>query len=312
MQASSLSHATVLLNEAVAALAVKPSGIYVDGTYGRGGHSAKILSLLGDDGRLIVIDKDPEAIADARRKYESDKRVMVWRGSFRDFPAALQEAGINHGMDGLLLDLGVSSPQLDDARRGFSFMREGELDMRMDPDRGLSAAAWLQQASEKQIADVLWCYGEERFARRIARAIHQRCAEHPLKTTRELAELIAQAVPKREAGKHPATRSFQAIRIQVNQELDDVEECLQHASVHLAPGGRLVVISFHSLEDRIVKHFLRELSSPPRMPKGLPVRTEDVAVRMRLVGKAIRPGNDEVQANSRARSAVMRVAEMKA
>ncbi|MGB0846916.1 MAG: 16S rRNA (cytosine(1402)-N(4))-methyltransferase RsmH [Thiolinea sp.] len=307
---AALQHETVLLAEAVAALNIKPSGVYVDGTYGRGGHSAKILSQLGDDGRLIVIDKDPEAIADARAKYYSDKRVSAWQGSFRDFPTALSVTGITGGIDGLLLDLGVSSPQLDDAQRGFSFMRDGALDMRMNPDQGESARQWLQHAGEKEIADVLWRYGEERFAKRIARAINLRCAEGQLKTTLELAELIAQSVPKKEPGKHPATRSFQAIRIKVNQELEDIQECLQSAANHLAPEGRLVVISFHSLEDRIVKHFMRDMSKPPRLPKGLPVMDVDAQARMRLVSKAVKASADEVEANVRSRSAVMRVAEM--
>lgn len=305
-----LQHETVLLAEAAVALNIQPSGIYVDGTYGRGGHSAKILSQLGNNGRLIVIDKDPEAIADARAKYNPDKRVSVWQGSFGDFPSALAAVGMTDKIDGLLLDLGVSSPQLDDAQRGFSFMRDGALDMRMDPGNGESAAQWLQRASEKEIADVLWQYGEERFAKRIARAVTLRCAQGELATTLELAELIAQAVPKKEPGKHPATRSFQAIRIKVNQELEDVQECLRNSLAYLVPGGRLVVISFHSLEDRIVKHFMRDVSKPPRLPKGLPIMDADAQSRMRLVGKAMKATAQEVSANVRSRSAVMRVAEM--
>ncbi|MEZ5536966.1 MAG: 16S rRNA (cytosine(1402)-N(4))-methyltransferase RsmH [Thiolinea sp.] len=304
-------HATVLLDEAVAALNVKPSGVYVDGTYGRGGHSERILSQLGGSGRLIVIDKDPEAIADARAKYSSDKRVSAWQGSFKDFAEAAGAAGISKGIDGLLLDLGVSSPQLDDAQRGFSFMREGKLDMRMNPDAGESAAYWLQHSSEQEIADVLWRYGEERFARRIARAIKLRCAEKPIETTLELAELIVSVVPgKREQGKNPATRSFQAIRIKINQELEDVEECLHRAVDFLLPNGRLVVISFHSLEDRVVKHFMRDVSRAPRLPKGLPVPDSEVQARMRLVGKAVRASAQEIAHNPRARSAIMRVAAM--
>lgn len=304
-----VAHETVLLQEAVSALNIKPSGVYVDGTYGRGGHSAEILSRLGQDGRLIVIDKDPEAIADARAKYYLDKRVSAWHGSFGDFPEALIATGVTEGIDGLLLDLGVSSPQLDDAHRGFSFMRDGDLDMRMNPEQGLSARQWLQQADESEIADVLWRYGEERFSRRIARAIVARCAESPLRTTLELAELIARVVPKREQGKNPATRSFQAIRIKVNQELDDVQHCLQRSVTHLVPGGRLVVISFHSLEDRIVKHFMRDASRPVPLPKGLPVSNRDMEISMQLVGKAVKPTKVEIDRNVRSRSAVMRVAE---
>ena len=307
---SALQHETVLLNEAVAALNIQPSGIYVDGTYGRGGHSERILAELGEGGRLILIDKDPEAIADAKEKYSSDKRVSAWQGSFRDFPDAIAASGANEKIDGLLLDLGMSSPQIDDASRGFSFMRDGALDMRMNPDVGESAREWLQHASEKEIADVLWHYGEERFAKRIARAIVLRCADGPLETTLALAELIAQAVPRKEVGKHPATRSFQAIRIKINQELDDVQACLQQSINHLSAGGRLVVISFHSLEDRMVKHYMRSVSSPPRLPKGLPVMDTDIRSQMRLIGKATKASAQEVKTNVRSRSAVMRVAEM--
>lgn len=302
-------HDTVLLHAAVAALHVQEAGIYVDGTYGRGGHSALILEHLGTGGRLIVIDKDPRAIEHARQRYADDPRVFVWHGSFRDFPAALAAAGVEAKIQGVLLDLGVSSPQLDDAERGFSFMREGQLDMRMDTSRGESAAQWLNRADEADIADVLWRYGEERFSRQIAREIVRMRVQQPLQTTTELATLIAGVVRKREPGKHPATRSFQAIRIKVNQELDDVEACLQQAVDYLAPGGRLVVISFHSLEDRIVKHFLRDVSTPPRIPKGLPVMPETIQPPMQLVGKAIRPSADEVEGNVRARSAIMRVGE---
>lgn len=302
-------HDTVLLNEAVVALNVQASGVYVDGTYGRGGHSARILEHLGKDGRLIVTDKDPVAIEHARERHADDPRVFVWHGSFRDFPEALAAAGIDEGIQGILLDLGVSSPQLDDAERGFSFMREGRLDMRMDTSSGESAAEWLGRAAEADIADVLWRYGEERFSRQIAREIVRSRSQTPLQTTTQLAELIASVVRKREPGKHPATRSFQAIRIKVNQELDDVEECLRKSVDYLALGGRLVVISFHSLEDRIVKHFLREVSTPPRVPKGLPVMPQTMQPPMRIIGKAIRPADGEVQGNVRARSAIMRIGE---
>lgn len=302
-------HDTVLLAEAVEALDVQQDGIYVDGTYGRGGHSALIVERLGKDGRLIVIDKDPVAIQHARQRYRDDPRVFVWHGSFRDFPSALAAAGVTGGIQGLLLDLGVSSPQLDDAERGFSFMREGQLDMRMDTSSGESAAQWLNHADEVEIADVLWRYGEERFSRQIAREIIRVRIQQPLETTTQLATLIAGVVRKREPGKHPATRSFQAIRIKVNQELDDVEECLHKSVEYLAPGGRLVVISFHSLEDRIVKHFLRDVSTPPRVPKGLPVMQETIRLPMKILGKAVRASDAEVGGNVRARSAIMRVGE---
>lgn len=303
------AHTTVLLVEAVAALNIKPDGLYVDGTYGRGGHSAKILEHLNQEGRLLAIDKDPAAIEHARETYQGDERFQAWHGSFRDFPQALSDTGLATQIDGLLLDLGVSSPQLDEAERGFSFMRDGVLDMRMNPQAGLSAQQWLMQADEKDIAQVLWLYGEERFSRQIARAIVKARAVEVLDSTLQLAELIAKAVPKREPGKNPATRSFQAIRIKVNQELDDVEACLQHAVDSLAPGGRLVVISFHSLEDRIVKHYLRDVSTPPNIPRGLPVMPKMIQPPMRLIGKAVRPSDAEVQGNVRSRSAIMRIGE---
>lgn len=307
-----LKHDTVLLQEAVQALNVQASGAYVDGTYGRGGHSALILESLGENGRLIVIDKDPVAIEHARQRYAVDARVFVWHGSFRDFPQALLAAGVRDKVQGVLLDLGVSSPQLDDAERGFSFMREGQLDMRMDITSGESAAQWLNRADEAQIADVLWRYGEERFSRQIAKEIVRVRVNTPLETTTQLADLIASVVRKREPGKNPATRSFQAIRIKVNQELDDVEACLQQALESLASAGRLVVISFHSLEDRIVKHFLRDASSVPNLPKGLPVMPTFIQPPMKLIGKAVRASEEEVADNVRARSAIMRIGERSA
>lgn len=302
-------HDTVLLQEAVAALQVQVGGVYVDGTYGRGGHTSLILQQLDGTGRLLVLDKDPRAIAHARAQYADDARVAVWHGPFSQLPEAVAAAGVGHSINGLLLDLGVSSPQLDDAERGFSFMREGQLDMRMDNASGESAAAWLARADAAEIADVLWRYGEERYARQIAQAIVQARAQQAIRTTTQLAELIAGVVRKREPGKHPATRSFQAIRIHINHELADLQLCLQHALSLLAMGGRLVVISFHSLEDRIVKHFMRAHSSTPPLPKGLPVLPPVVQPPLRVVGKAIRPSEAEVRANPRARSAIMRVAE---
>lgn len=309
MAISNWKHDTVLLQEAVEALNIQSSGIYVDGTYGRGGHSALILGQLGTQGHLVVTDKDPTAIAHARLQYAEDARVAVWHGSFCEFPEALTVAGLGNRIDGLLLDLGVSSPQIDDAERGFSFMRDGPLDMRMNTAAGDSAAEWLARAPEAEIADVLWRYGEEKFSRHIARKIVSVRIQTPLVTTLQLADLIADVVRKREPGKHPATRSFQAIRIKVNRELEDVELCLRQAVAQLAPGGRLVVISFHSLEDRIVKHYLREVSTPPALPRGLPVMPQQVQPPMRLVGKAVRAGDEEVANNVRSRSAIMRIAE---
>lgn len=303
------THTTVLLTEAVAALQIKPNGLYIDGTYGRGGHSAKILEQLSTEGRLLAIDKDPAAIQHAHEVHQADTRFRIWQGSFRDFPQALAELSLATKVDGLLLDLGVSSPQLDEAERGFSFMREGALDMRMNPQVGLSAQQWLMQADEKDIAQVLWLYGEERFSRQIARAIVKARAVQVLESTLQLAELIAKAIPKREPGKHPATRSFQAIRIKVNQELEDLEAGLTATLTHLNQHGRLAVISFHSLEDRMVKHFMREHSTPPRLPKGLPVQAAQITPPLRLVGKGLRPSEAEVEINVRARSATLRVAE---
>ncbi len=308
------SHETVMLNEAVEALQVKADGCYIDATYGRGGHSSLILEQLGPEGRLIVIDKDPEAIAHAKAKQAEDNRIVVWQGAFSDFPDALNEAVASgeissNKADGLLLDLGVSSPQLDDASRGFSFMREGALDMRMNPDVGMSASEWLQKADEAEIADVIWRYGEERFSRRIAKDIVKHREEEEIVTTKQLADLIAATVYKKEPGKHPATRSFQAIRIFINRELDDLTDCLDLSIKHLVTQGRIVVISFHSLEDRIVKRFLQMHQRGPKIPKGLPIMADQYAPKMRMVGKAHKPSKDEVSGNVRSRSAIMRIGE---
>lgn len=307
------SHETVLLNEAVEALAIKKEGVYIDATFGRGGHSAEILKQLGSKGRLLLIDKDPHAIAHAKEVYKDDERVLIWQGSFKDFPDALREAGVEKS-DGLLLDLGVSSPQLDDASRGFSFKRDGKLDMRMNPEIGESAAEWIGKASEEEIANVIYLYGEERFSRRIAKNIVEKRVITPIRTTLELAEIIASSIPKKiqrkEPGKHPATRSFQAIRIYINRELEDLNDCLSYSKEFLAPKGRIVVISFHSLEDRIVKRFLKSQSSTPQVPRGLPVLQEDMAKpAFQTIGKAIKPSRGEVQVNVRSRSAIMRIGE---
>lgn len=306
-------HETVLLDEAVAALSIKNDGVYIDATFGRGGHSAEILKQLGPDGSLLLIDKDPLAIAHAKNHYKDDARISVWQGSFKDFPDALQAAGFEKA-DGLLLDLGVSSPQLDDASRGFSFMRDGELDMRMNPDEGLSAADWLNKAAEEDIANVIYQYGDERFSRRIARTLVEKRAETPISTTLQLAEIIASCIPmkmqRKEPGKHPATRSFQAIRIFINRELEDLIDCLDGSKEFLANKGRLVVISFHSLEDRIVKRFLKAQSNVPQLPRGLPIMQNEFDKPMfKSIGKAIKPSLDEIKANVRSRSAIMRIGE---
>jgi 16S rRNA (cytosine1402-N4)-methyltransferase len=302
-------HRPVLLDEVLDALQIKQDGLYVDGTFGRGGHAAAVLGRLRERGRLLAFDKDPEALAFAADRFRNESRLLMRRGSFGNLESVVTELGWQGKVDGILLDLGVSSPQLDDAARGFSFMADGPLDMRMDTSGGVSAADWLAAASAEEIADVLWRFGEERYSRRIARAIVARRAEQPIRTTRQLADLIAAAVPGREAKKHPATRSFQAIRIFINQELGDLEAVLPQAVEVLAPGGRLAVISFHSLEDRIVKRFIRDQQRGPRLPPDLPVVPREFAPRLRAVGKAIRPGADEVRGNPRARSAVLRVAE---
>ncbi|WP_375177233.1 16S rRNA (cytosine(1402)-N(4))-methyltransferase RsmH [Marinobacter mobilis] len=301
-------HQSVLLEAAVDLLVNIPDGNYVDCTFGRGGHSRLVLGRLGEHGHLLGIDKDPEAIAFANDLAAEDPRFSVFHGSF----AQLAEAADQQGwpmLDGVLMDLGVSSPQLDDAARGFSFMRQGPLDMRMNPEQGMSAAQWLATAEEQEIADVIWRYGEERFSRRIARAVISRRVEEPLETTRDLAELVSSAVPRKEKHKHPATRTFQAIRIFINRELDDLETGLAAAAERLAPGGRLVVISFHSLEDRMVKRFMRDLARGPQLPRGLPVTASDAESDFRLVGKALKADITEVSDNVRARSAVMRVLE---
>ena len=268
---------------------------------------------MGPRGCLIAIDRDAEAIAYGRERFQGDSRLHLHRGSFSSLARVAEEEGVKGEVDGVLLDLGVSSPQLDDAARGFSFQQEGPLDMRMDTSSGISAAQWLNEASGDEIMEVLRKYGEERYARRIARAILARREQNPLRTTIELAELVAAAVPVREKHKHPATRTFQAVRIQVNRELEELRLGLEQALEVLAPGGRLVVISFHSLEDRIVKRFMRDLSRGEVLPRGVPVRKAELGEGpLRLVGKAVRAGEQEVRANPRARSAIMRVAERRA
>ncbi len=302
-------HSSVLLRPSVEALQVDPAGIYIDGTFGRGGHSRLILAALGDAGRLIAIDQDPQAVAYGQAHFADDSRFSIVHGSFAMLADVAQQAGVMGRVDGLLLDLGVSSPQLDQAERGFSFTKSGPLDMRMDPTQGESAAAWLARAKSGEIAAVLKDYGEERHAKRIARAIVAKRAEAPITTTGRLAEVISQANPAWEKGKHPATRSFQAIRIHVNGELDAIKACLSQVLDVLALGGRLVVISFHSLEDRIVKRFMRDQAKGDRFPPGVPVRQDQLQPRLSLVGKAIHPDAAEIENNPRARSAVLRVAE---
>lgn len=303
-------HTTVLLDEAVKGLNIRSNGIYIDGTFGRGGHSRLILSQLGPEGRLLAIDRDPQAIAAAQAI--TDPRFTIIHGPFSDLADYVQQRELVGKIDGVLLDLGVSSPQLDDAERGFSFMRDGPLDMRMDPSSGLSAAEWLMKAEADDIAWVLKTFGEERFAKRIARAIVERNLVEPMTRTKQLAELIAHASPFRDKHKHPATRSFQAIRIYINSELEEIERALDGALAVLAPQGRLSIISFHSLEDRIVKRFMRHHSRGVQVPAGIPLteaQLREMGGRtLKALGKMM-PGDAEVAENPRARSSVLRFAE---
>jgi 16S rRNA (cytosine1402-N4)-methyltransferase len=302
-------HTPVLHDEVLAGLAIRPEGRYCDATFGRGGHTASILGALGPDGRVVAIDRDPEAIRAGQRRFAGETRLTLVRGSFGPLEERVRAAGIEGELDGVLLDLGVSSPQLDEAARGFSFMQDGPLDMRMDNEAGQSAAQWLAKAGEREIGDVLRELGEERFARRIARAIVAARAVEPIERTGQLATIVAAAVPTREPGKHPATRSFQAIRIHVNRELEQLESALPQAVRLLAPGGRLCVISFHSLEDRIAKRFIRREEQGDPVYAGLPQVPSHARPRLKRVGGAIVAGEAEVASNPRARSAVLRIAE---
>jgi len=301
-------HQTVLLHEAVDALVTLPDGFYVDGTFGRGGHSRYLLQNLNRSGRVLGVDKDQEAQAAAHELAESESRFQFFHGSFAELPQQLRGMGVD-AVDGILLDLGVSSPQLDDGDRGFSFMRDGPLDMRMDTSCGETAAQWLSRADLQHIAGVLKEYGEERFARRIATAIVAARAVSPIETTSQLARLVSEAHPRWEKHKHPATRSFQAIRIKVNRELEDLQTFLSVALDMLRVGGRLVVISFHSLEDRLVKRYMRDMARGDSLPRGVPVTDSQLNRRMRLVGRSVKASAEEVAGNVRARSAVMRIAE---
>lgn len=308
MNEKGFKHKTVLLDEAVDLLIQRQDGVYVDGTFGRGGHSRLILSQLAEAGRLIGFDKDPEAIAVANQLAQEDDRFEIEHNSFASLSEVMKRRDLVGKVSGVLVDLGVSSPQLDDAERGFSFLKSGPLDMRMNPSAGQSAADWVNTADEAEIARVLWEYGEERFSRRIARAVVARRQESPITDTLDLANIISQSVPKKDKFKHPATRSFQAIRIHVNNELGDLEALLEQSLEVLEPGGSLVVISFHSLEDRIVKRFMKDQVKGKSLPKGLPITDDQIARTMKLACKASKPGEEEVKENPRARSAVLRAA----
>jgi len=298
-----------MLEQALECLAVSSDGRYVDATFGRGGHSEAILARLGPTGRLLALDRDPDAIAWARAQYRTEPRFDCEQRPFSALRECLQRRGWLGRVDGVLLDLGVSSPQLDTPERGFSFTREGPLDMRMDPSAGISAAEWLAQVPEAGLRRVLREYGEERFAGRIAHAIVRERGLRPLTSTAQLAALVAAAVPTREPGKHPATRSFQAIRLQVNQELTELAQVLAQMEAVLAVAGRLVVISFHSLEDRMVKRFIRQGQRPSALPKDLPVRAHELRPWLRALGGPVYPDAEELERNPRARSAVLRAAE---
>jgi 16S rRNA (cytosine1402-N4)-methyltransferase len=306
-----VKHLPVMFAEALQQLAIKQDGIYLDCTFGRGGHSQGILEQLGPSGRLLAFDRDVDAVnSDYAKAMLKDKRFQLMHNCFSELENIVISEGLAGHVDGILMDLGVSSPQLDNPERGFSFLRDGPLDMRMNGNAGVSAAQWLATVDEQDLVKVLFEYGEERFARRIARAVIERRAQSPVTTTGQLAALIEEAVPVREKHKHPATRTFQAIRIEINRELEELKDVLQQSARVLKPGGRLVVISFHSLEDRIVKRFIRDESGAKYDPGKLPVKEVDIDKGLfKKVGKALKAGKQETAQNPRARSAIMRVAE---
>jgi 16S rRNA (cytosine1402-N4)-methyltransferase len=309
MTDSHSEHLSVLLDETITALAIKADGIYVDGTFGRGGHTRAILNQLSENGRVLGLDKDPEAINAGQQLSQQDSRFSIEQCSFADLKQTVNARLWQERVDGLLLDIGVSSPQIDSAERGFSFMQDGPLDMRMNPDKGMSAAEWLATAEESEIATVIKTLGEERYGKRIARAIVETRDETPLTRTVQLAELIAKASPTRDKFKHPATRTFQAIRIYINNELEDLKSVLTQGLDVLAVGGRMAVISFHSLEDRIVKHFFKDQARGDDLPPHFPVTADQLNPKVKLIGKAIKASEQEVDVNPRARSAVLRVVE---
>lgn len=304
-------HIPVLLNEAIADLLTSPDGIYIDATFGRGSHAQAILQQLSPQGRLIAFDKDPEAVAYAKQYFAADKRFTILHHSFAEMQTCVAELQVVGRVNGVLFDLGVSSPQLDNPDRGFSFARDGKLDMRMDTSQGIDAMTWIATVSETELANVIWKYGEEKFSRRIAKAIVTTRAETPITTTAQLADIIKFAMPrpKKPKDKHPATRSFQAIRIAINQELTDLELALTQTLDVLTVGGRLAAISFHSLEDRIVKQFIKHHEKGQDIPRGLPVKGKNFSAKLKSIGKPIKPSLQELNLNPRARSAILRIAE---
>ena len=302
------AHESVLRQEAIDALVLNASGFYVDCTYGRGGHSQLILDRLNEQGRLLVIDKDLSAISDAEARFGNDARVHIAHGSFRDFKQFALEAGMPK-LDGIFIDLGVSSPQLDEAERGFSFSHGGPLDMRMDQSQGETASEWLMRADERDIRYIIRRYGEEKFAKRIANKVIEFREENLIETTADLVDIIRDAIPFEPPGKHPATRTFQAIRIFINRELEDLETCLEDVVPMLTSGGRFVAISFHSLEDRIVKRFIRDMARGEQLPSRLPIRDDQIKRYFKIIGKPVKPSEAEVERNRRSRSSIMRIAE---
>jgi 16S rRNA (cytosine1402-N4)-methyltransferase len=306
---TSEQHIPVLIREAIDALNIRQGGTYVDATLGRGGHAMQIAQRIGDNGTLVGFDRDPRAIELGHELFQGDQRIKLIHSEFSRMADMLREKTGIEQVDGVLMDLGVSSPQLDQAERGFSFMRDGELDMRMDTSKGESAAQWLARVEERDLMMALFDLGEEKFARRIARAIVATREQTKIDSTLQLAAIIADATPKKDKNKHPATRSFQAIRLHVNQELSQVSQALPQAVQLLNEGGRLAVISFHSLEDRIVKRFMRELSTPNLPPKNIPVTEDAYLTPLNLLSRAIKPSKEEVQQNPRSRSSVLRIAE---
>jgi 16S rRNA (cytosine1402-N4)-methyltransferase len=308
-EGSEESHVPVLLGQVITGLNIKPGGFYIDATFGRGGHSREILKLLGAEGRLLAIDRDPAAVADAKNRFSQDSRFEIVRGEFAQLTEITVARNLSGKVDGLLFDLGVSSPQLDEAERGFSFRADGPLDMRMDPDQGVSAAEWLAAVDERELKKVLFEFGEEKYAARIAKAIVDRRSVQPMRRTVELAAMISQVVPAHGQRIHPATRSFQAIRIAINKELAQLQQALKASPDVLRAGGRLCVISFHSLEDRMVKRFIRNASSEPEAWRGLPNIPPEYRPRLRTVGRVVKADDAEIAVNARSRSARLRVAE---
>ena len=302
-------HKPVLLDEVIKALNIRSDGFYIDGTFGRGGHSREIIKRLGRKGRLLAFDKDPDAVMSVGMDLIEDDRFEIIKGSFTMLMKYVKQHEVDEKVSGVLFDFGVSSPQLDDNKRGFSFKYDSPLDMRMNPGEGESIASWLNKANEKEIADIIYKYGEERASRRIAKAIVAFREKTPIDSTKQLSDIVCKTIPNKKSDIHPATKTFQAFRIYINHELDEIKEVLPQATDVLCVGGRLAIISFHSLEDRIVKRFLRDQSKPIEQPLEIPLQKENLGIKLKLIGKKVRPSEKEVSNNPRSRSALLRVAE---